>query len=207
MTILNAQTLPKHGPNIEFAALPSRLDIHEWPAAELYREHTFFEWPDDPGDAICSLTHTYLFFDLYGFTQYHTPEQIYGFASKVLNTSARIAACPVNYFHAQLRLYENSTVRPEFWTRENLKADMVETLLYIAGNVVDVARNGKCLAILSAITDFASHPPENRCVYRDRHSYQQLAGAWLSRFHDECRQKDFSLSDYLVKLAGGEKRN
>ncbi|HOS45520.1 MAG TPA: hypothetical protein PLQ69_03470, partial [Paludibacter sp.] len=60
----------------------------------------------------------------------------------------------------------------------------------------------------NAITDFASHPPENRCVYRDRHSYQQLAGAWLSAFHDECRKPDFSLSDYLVKLAGGdEKKN
>ena len=44
--------------------------------------------------------------------------------------------------------------------------------------------------------------------YRDRHSYQQLAGAWLSQFHDDCRQKNFSLSDYLVKLAGGdEKKN
>ncbi|HBL53670.1 MAG TPA: hypothetical protein DDZ34_06525 [Syntrophaceae bacterium] len=60
----------------------------------------------------------------------------------------------------------------------------------------------------NAITDFASHPPENRCVYRDRHSYQQIVGAWLSRFHDECRRKDFSLSDYLVKLAvGDEKKN
>ena len=60
----------------------------------------------------------------------------------------------------------------------------------------------------NAITDFGSHPPENRCVYRDRHSYQQLAGAWLSAFHEECRQKDFSLSDYLVRLAGGdEKKN
>ena len=60
----------------------------------------------------------------------------------------------------------------------------------------------------NAITDIASHPPQNRCVYRDRHSYQQLAGAWLSEFHNECRQKDFSLSDYLVRLAGGdEKKN
>jgi hypothetical protein len=58
----------------------------------------------------------------------------------------------------------------------------------------------------NAITDFASHPPANRCVYRDRHSYQQLAGSWLSAFHDECRQNDFSLSDYLVKLAGGEEK-
>lgn len=58
----------------------------------------------------------------------------------------------------------------------------------------------------NAITDFASHPPENRCVYRDRHSYQQLAGAWLRRLHDEYRQKDCSLSDYLVKFAGGDEK-
>jgi hypothetical protein len=60
----------------------------------------------------------------------------------------------------------------------------------------------------NAIADFASYLPENRCVYRSRHSYQQRAGVWLSAFHEESRQKDFSLSDYLVKLAGGEeKRN
>jgi hypothetical protein len=60
----------------------------------------------------------------------------------------------------------------------------------------------------NAITGFASHPPENRCVYWDHHSYQQRAGAWLIRVYDECRQKDFSLSDYLIKLAGGdEKKN
>lgn len=71
MTILNAQTLPKAGPNIEFAALPSRLDFDKWPAAELYREHIFFEWPDDLLGSICSLTHTDLFFHEYDFTQHY----------------------------------------------------------------------------------------------------------------------------------------
>lgn len=60
----------------------------------------------------------------------------------------------------------------------------------------------------NAITDFASNPPVNCCVYRDRHSYQRLAGVWLTEFHKECRNADFRLSDYLVKLAGSdEKRN
>jgi len=31
---------------------------------------------------------------------------------------------------------------------------------------------------------------------------------WLSTFHNECRKPDFSLSEYLIKLAGGdEKKN
>jgi hypothetical protein len=148
MTILNAQTLPKHGPNIEFAALPSRLEIDEWPSAELYREYTFFAWPDSLVDTICSLTHTYLFFDLYDFTQYQTPDQIYGFASEILTMASRIAACPVRYFDSEIRLYEESTIEPECRTGANLKADILETLLFVAGKVIDAARNGKCLAIV-----------------------------------------------------------
>lgn len=148
MTILNAKTLPKHGPNVEFAALPERVLIDGWPSRDLYLEHTFFDWPDSLGDTICSLTHTYLFFELYEFTQYDRPEAIYSFASEVFNMTARIAACPVNYFGSQIRLYEESTIAPEFWTSENLKADIMETLLFVAGKLVDTARNGKCLAII-----------------------------------------------------------
>lgn len=148
MTILNAESLPKGGPNIEFAALPARLDIDKWPSADLYLEHAFFEWPDALGDTICSLLHTYLFFDPYQFTQYEHPEQIYSFASDILNMATRIAVCPVNYFHSEVWLYENSTVEPKLRTGENLKVDILETLLFIAGKVVDTAKNGKCLAII-----------------------------------------------------------
>jgi hypothetical protein len=55
-------------------------------------------------------------------------------------------------------------------------------------------------AVFNAITDFASHPLKNRCVYRDRHSFQRLAGVWMSRFTQECRQPGFAISDYLAKL-------
>ena len=56
-------------------------------------------------------------------------------------------------------------------------------------------------AVLNAVTDFASRPPSNRCVRRDRHSLQQLAGTWLSTFSRLCREPRFSLSGYLKKLA------
>jgi len=56
-------------------------------------------------------------------------------------------------------------------------------------------------AVLSAITEFASQPPQNRCVHRNRHSFQRLAGTWLSKFSNECRRPGFSLSDYLAQLA------
>ena len=56
-------------------------------------------------------------------------------------------------------------------------------------------------AVFNAVTEFASHPPVNRCVHRDGHSLQRLAGAWLSAFSPECRKPEFSLADYLKELA------
>jgi hypothetical protein len=56
-------------------------------------------------------------------------------------------------------------------------------------------------AVFNAITEFASHPLENRCVHRERHSFQRLAGDWLSKFSQECLQPGFSLSNYMEKLA------
>ncbi len=56
-------------------------------------------------------------------------------------------------------------------------------------------------AAFNAITEFASHPPENRCVHRDRHSLQRLAGSWLTSFSAECRKPGFLIESYLTELA------
>lgn len=56
-------------------------------------------------------------------------------------------------------------------------------------------------AAFNVITDFASTPPENRCVRRDRHSLQMLAGSWLTLFNDESRKPGFSISTHLEQLA------
>lgn len=55
-------------------------------------------------------------------------------------------------------------------------------------------------AVFNAMTEFASYPPQNRCVYRERHSFQRLAGDWLSNFSKECCKHDFNLSSYLEGL-------
>jgi hypothetical protein len=150
MTILNGEILPKAGPDIEFAALPARLEINEndWPDAALYREYIFFKWPDNLSGAICSLTHTYLFFDQYDFTQYYPPEHIYGFVSEILSMASRIAACPVCYFDSEIYLYADSRVELNCRTGLNLKADILETLMYVAGKAVAAAQNGDCIAII-----------------------------------------------------------
>ena len=55
-------------------------------------------------------------------------------------------------------------------------------------------------AVLNAITDFASHPPTNRHLQRDRHGLQRLAGTWLTAFAHECAQPGFAISTHVGKM-------
>jgi hypothetical protein len=56
-------------------------------------------------------------------------------------------------------------------------------------------------AAFNAITEFASHQPENRCVHRDRNSLQRLAGSWLTSFNDAARTPGFAIASYIAQLA------
>jgi len=58
-------------------------------------------------------------------------------------------------------------------------------------------------AALNVITEFASQPPENRCIYRERHSFQRRAGAWLNDFSRVCREPGFDLGKYIDKASNG----
>ena len=55
-------------------------------------------------------------------------------------------------------------------------------------------------AVFNVVTEFASRPLSNRCVHRDRHGMQRLAGAWLASFNSACKQPDFSIGDHLQQL-------
>jgi hypothetical protein len=59
----------------------------------------------------------------------------------------------------------------------------------------EVGENG--YAVFNAITEFASHPPANRYVARERNSLQRLAGLWVSDFCEQCRRSGFSVASYL----------
>ena len=56
-------------------------------------------------------------------------------------------------------------------------------------------------AVFNAVTEFASHPLENRCVHRDRHGLQRLAGVWLASFNESCRKPGFSIFSHADQLA------
>jgi len=94
--------------------------------------------------------------------------------------------------------------QPKNIQRDSLLAAAWENLSFHVRNLCkkyaeEIGENA--YAVFNAITDFASHPPANRCVHRERHSFQKLAGEWLSEFHGICSNKDFKLDHYLVKLA------
>ena len=55
-------------------------------------------------------------------------------------------------------------------------------------------------AAFNAVTEFASRPLENRCVHRDRHSLQRLAGTWLAGFNTAGKKPGFSFIDYLQHM-------
>ena len=56
-------------------------------------------------------------------------------------------------------------------------------------------------AVFNVITEFASSPPANRLIHRDRHSMQRMTGSWLNAFTRECGEPNFHLEKYLEKLA------
>jgi hypothetical protein len=55
-------------------------------------------------------------------------------------------------------------------------------------------------AVFNAITEFASQPPENRCIYRERHSLQRRAGVWLNEFSRVCHEPGFDLEKHIEKI-------
>jgi Domain of unknown function (DUF932). len=59
-------------------------------------------------------------------------------------------------------------------------------------------------AVFNAITEFASHPPANRYVNRERHSFQKLAGSWLTDFSAQCRRSGFTIAKYLEESVNSE---
>jgi hypothetical protein len=89
----------------------------------------------------------------------------------------------------------------EAWNPDNTReADEWEALMGHINKMSDRYAHDlgeNAYAVFNVVTEFASQPPSNRYVYRDRHSLQRLAGEWVSNFSQACRQSDFSLATYL----------
>ena len=102
--------------------------------------------------------------------------------------------------HGVLRLRRPDGLKPN--TRESADWEALEQHLHeLSGRYADELGEN-AYGVLNAITDFASRPPANRHVHRDRHSLQRLAGTWLSEFSQTCQRPDFNVARYVDGLAG-----
>jgi hypothetical protein len=101
--------------------------------------------------------------------------------------------------HAVLLIRKPRTARPD--TPESADWPKLEKhIAEICGRyATELGENA--YAVFNSVTEFASHPPENRCVYRERHSFQRRAGAWVTQYTSECSQPGFSLQQHIEKIA------
>ena len=100
-----------------------------------------------------------------------------------------------------------SLKRPEPWNPKSRAGTEWQVLTSGLSKTNDRYANDlgeNAYAVFNSMTDFASHPPSNRCVYRDRHSFQKLAGAWLAAFSDQCSKADFSIERYLENAGSAQ---
>jgi len=150
MHILTPEILPKHGPYIYLAALPSPLELDEgdWPERSTYEDHIFFRLADDLVGTVCDVSRSYLFFDSYDFIQLRKPEMAYEFVAGILRMATRVATCPIHYFKRELSIYEGSLIPEECRSEHHLKNDIAQTLIHIADLSTSAIRDGKYLAII-----------------------------------------------------------
>jgi hypothetical protein len=94
--------------------------------------------------------------------------------------------------------------RPEPWeprSRLGEEWQMLTSHLSEMSDRYTAELGNNAYAVFNTITEFATHPLNNRCVHRDRHSFQTLAGIWLNTFTQASKQPDFSVAGYLEKTA------
>ena len=104
----------------------------------------------------------------------------------------------VPLIRAVLRLVPSQRVKPDIRDAKDWKLLDVQLTDMSARYSDELGENA--YAAFNAITEFASHPPDNRCVHRDRHSLQRLAGSWLTSFNAACRKPGFTISGHLEQL-------
>jgi hypothetical protein len=114
-----------------------------------YMKGVFCEIPEDLLGTCCSLTRSYLPFDLYEFTQIEKTYEIYMMVSNFLLLEFQLARVPENYFLEDVKFWSEShqLLNGAEYTAEAFKADLIETLHFITRKMVECVANKKCLII------------------------------------------------------------
>lgn len=167
MTILGKDII-KHEPFVKFCVLDEPISIPEgcWqapqnndrgiffePDRQEYEHGIFFEFADCLLSTYCGVTQSYSPFDPYAFIQYKpsndkTLHDVYKLTSNLLMWEYQLAKMPANYFGMYLDEVINDGTYFEQYTREQLKADMLETLHFLIGKIHEAAAAEKCVVIV-----------------------------------------------------------
>lgn len=137
MTVLGRNVLDNHGPYIRFSVLDYPVD-----KGKLSKGNVFIELSEDLLSAYCSMTRSYSPFDHYSDSQFEKPYDIYEFTAKLLLWEWQLSRTPENYFGTVF-----DDIQPNkggINTHAELKADMLETLHFIVGEMHKAAalKNG-----------------------------------------------------------------
>lgn len=148
MAILSDSILDQHGPYIEFSVVEVPFK-EEWPDRASYEDGLFMELADDLLGIYCNLTQSYSPFDPDAFTQFESTHDIYEFTAKLLMWEAQLAKTPENYFLKNIEYFESVSnyLKGEENSVARLKADLLETLHFMIGEMHKAAVAGKCIII------------------------------------------------------------
>lgn len=146
MTILNRNTFPNSKPYLDFCVADAPFD-ETWSTD--YIKGVFCEIPEDLLGTYCSLTRSHVPFDMHSFTQLTTPHDIYSMTANFLIWEFQLVRVPENYFWEEAKFW---TASHQFldgkpYSAAEFKADLIETLHFLIGNMNQVAASKKCVII------------------------------------------------------------
>jgi len=154
MTILTKAILASHGPYIKFAECPSRLtdDVLSYPSRSRFEQCVFFELAEDLLGVYCSVTNTGSPIDPYEFEQLGNDFEIRKLTSELLIWTFELTRLRSSVFNKYVREHEFYTrsFRPHHGgepSGEDLRLDMIETLLMLVGRFSRIARRRHWLVI------------------------------------------------------------
>ena len=149
MAILNRANLPNHGPYIDILYRHDPLVFPEvsWPHPASYRETIVFELADDLLGALCQLTGQYSPFDCYEVTNLNTPEQLQELQAHLVRWRDTIRQLPKERLADKCTwLYDAAPDTPV--EPERMRADLVDTLVFLIEQVASAARNHDTITIV-----------------------------------------------------------
>lgn len=148
MTILSSDYLNLGNCVIRFAECPSDIDkIEEFVGFTDEMNCTiFFKFHESLLEACCDITHSFSMFDPHLPSQYKKPHEIRSICNEMLHWVQVIMRSQPRVFNKHLSLYSKTNVAKTA-NAEQLRLDLIETILYLVNKLSAIAANQNVLVI------------------------------------------------------------